>query len=120
MKRTIVLLVIAAMFLTPFTALAQDGGDEWGSGGALIQGNGGTSVGSLTDLSCSGTDCRAVTHAQLPRRTIQPPLRPAQRRGHNRGQVIPEFLIAEVGLLRVVAEGYPAEAQLNSTALAAW
>ena len=59
MKRTIVLLVIVAMFLTPFTAFAQD--PEPGSGGPIIQANAGTSVGSLNQLRCTGTDCRDVT-----------------------------------------------------------
>ncbi|MEP0764846.1 MAG: hypothetical protein HRF48_19125 [Chloroflexota bacterium] len=58
MKRTtIFVIVILATMLAPMTALAQ----EPGSGGPIIEGNGGTSIGPINDLRCSGTDCRAIT-----------------------------------------------------------
>jgi peptide/nickel transport system substrate-binding protein len=57
MKRLIVLAMVLALIATPLAVFAQDPG----SGGPLIQGNGGTSVGPINDLRCSGTDCRAVT-----------------------------------------------------------
>jgi len=62
MKRTIVLLVLLAMFVTPLGVFAQ----EPGSGGPIIEGNGGTSVGSLNNIRCSGTDCRNVTRFLYP------------------------------------------------------
>jgi peptide/nickel transport system substrate-binding protein len=62
MKRLIVLLVVLSVLATPLTVLAQ----EPGSGGPIIEGNGGTSVGSLNDIRCAGTDCRNVTRWLYP------------------------------------------------------
>jgi peptide/nickel transport system substrate-binding protein len=62
MKRLIVLLVVLSVLATPLTVLAQ----EPGSGGPIIEANGGTSVGSLNDIRCSGTDCRNVTRWLYP------------------------------------------------------
>lgn len=60
MKRIIVLLVVLAMLISaPVAVLAQE--PEPGSGGPIIEGNGGTSIGPINDLRCSGTDCRSVT-----------------------------------------------------------
>jgi len=60
MKKAVVILVtIAALLLAPVVALAQ--GPGTGEGGPIIEGNGGTSIGPINDLRCSGTDCRAVT-----------------------------------------------------------
>jgi peptide/nickel transport system substrate-binding protein len=56
MKRTIILLVIAAVLLTPFTVLAQEPAEP-GSGGPIIQGNAGTGVGPLNYLRCDASDC---------------------------------------------------------------
>ncbi len=58
MRRIIVLLVVLTMLMAmPATLVAQ----EPGEGGAIIEGNGGTSVGALNDLRCAGADCRTVT-----------------------------------------------------------
>jgi peptide/nickel transport system substrate-binding protein len=55
-KRLIVLTMVLALIAAPLAVFAQ----EPGSGGPIIEGNGGTSVGALNYLSCAGTDCRNV------------------------------------------------------------
>ncbi len=45
MKRLIVLSMVVAMLATPFVAVAQ----EPGSGGPIIEGNSGTSLGPIND-----------------------------------------------------------------------
>ena len=59
MRKLVVFLTVVALLAMPMMALAQDPGP--GEGGPIIQGNGGTSIGPINDLRCSGTDCRAVT-----------------------------------------------------------
>ncbi len=56
-KAVVILATIAALMVAPVVALAQGPGE----GGPIIEGNGGTSIGPINDLRCSGTDCRAVT-----------------------------------------------------------
>jgi len=60
MKKAIVLLVAVLLALPLVVPVsAQEPGP--GEGGPVIAGNGGTSIGALNDLACSGTDCRGVT-----------------------------------------------------------
>jgi peptide/nickel transport system substrate-binding protein len=63
MKQFIALVVVVSVLVTPLTVLAQ----EPGSGGPIIEGSGGTSVGSLNNIRCRGTDCRNVTRWLYPR-----------------------------------------------------
>lgn len=60
MRRVIFALALLAMVMTPFAVMAQE------PGGTIIAGNGGTSVGSLVDIRCSGTDCRYITQFLYP------------------------------------------------------
>lgn len=60
--RVVSLAAILLLLLVP--AVAQEG--ETGSGGPIIQGNAGDSIGSLNNIRCTGTDCRAVTQWLYP------------------------------------------------------
>jgi peptide/nickel transport system substrate-binding protein len=56
MKRVLLLVVAFALLVTPFAMVsAQDP-----EGGVIIEGNGGTSVGAMNPLRCSGTDCSRI------------------------------------------------------------
>ena len=59
MKRIFALVVILSVLAIPLGVLAQE--PTTGSGGPIIEGNGGTSIGPINNLRCSGTDCRSVT-----------------------------------------------------------
>jgi peptide/nickel transport system substrate-binding protein len=60
--RYFVLLFVLLSLLVPTGVMAQ----EPGSGGPIIEGNGGTSVGSLNYWRCSGQDCRNVVRFLYP------------------------------------------------------
>lgn len=60
MRRVFFALGVLLLMLTPMMVLAQE------PGGTIIAGNGGTSVGSLVDIRCTGTDCRYITQFLYP------------------------------------------------------
>lgn len=57
MRRVLMLLIILVVAVAPMAVMAQ----EPGSGGTIVEGSGGTSIGSLNAIRCSGTDCSRIT-----------------------------------------------------------
>ncbi len=61
MRRILFALSVLLLLAAPMLATAQEP-----EGGLIIEGNGGTSIGSLNYIRCSGTDCRRPTAFMYP------------------------------------------------------
>lgn len=61
MRRILFVLAVLLVAVAPMIATAQEP-----EGGVIIEGNGGTSIGSLLYIRCSGTDCRRPTAFMYP------------------------------------------------------
>jgi len=64
LKNLVILAVLVALAIAPFSALAQ----EPGSGGPIIEGNfsGSAAIGSFLQLRCSGVDCDRIADLLYP------------------------------------------------------
>jgi peptide/nickel transport system substrate-binding protein len=93
--RYIVLVMVLLSLLVPSAVMAQ----EPGSGGPIIEGNGGTSVGSLNYWRCAGSDCRNVVRWLYPGLTGTDPELQIVAPGDRPGVLATDWTIDDTGLI---------------------